>query len=59
MRVITFKVEEEMLEKIDSIAKLKGVTRSEIIRKALELYVHLEEKKMLGQKEPKRVRLTS
>lgn len=57
MKVVTFKVEEELLERLDSYARLKGVTRSEIIRKAIELYLRLEEKKLVPQ--PKIVKLTS
>ena len=57
MRVITFKIEEDMLEKLDSFAKLKGVTRSEVIRKAIELYLRLEDYKV--QPQPKIVRLLS
>ena len=57
MKVVTFKVEEELLERLDSYARLKGVTRSEIIRKAIELYLHLEEKKRVPR--PKIVKLRS
>ena len=41
MRVVTFKVDEQLLSKLDSLARLKGVPRSEIIRQALELYLKL------------------
>ncbi|ALL00126.1 hypothetical protein Pyrde_0076 [Pyrodictium delaneyi] len=57
MRVVTFKVDEDFLEKLDSFARLKGVTRSEVIRKALELYLRLEDWKV--RPEPKIVRLLS
>ena len=57
MRVVTFKVEEDLLEKVDSYARLKGVTRSEVIRKALDLYLRLEEYKV--QPRYKIVRLLS
>lgn len=57
MRVITFKADEELLERLDVYARLKGVTRSEIIRKAIELYLKLEDHKV--QPQPKIVRLTS
>ena len=57
MRVVTFKVEEDLLEKVNGLAKLKGVTRSEVIRKALELYLRLEEYKV--QPRYKIVRLMS
>ena len=55
MRVVTFKIEEDLLEKVDGLARLKGVTRSEVIRKALELYLRLEDYRV--QPQPKYVRL--
>lgn len=57
MRVVTFKMEEYMIEKLDSLAKLKGVTRSELIRKAIELYIKLEDYR--EEKPYKYVRLLS
>ena len=57
MKVVTFKADEWLLERLDSLARLKGVTRSEIIRKAIELYLRLEEKKLMPQ--PKIVKLRS
>lgn len=57
MRVITFKADEDLLEKLDSLARLKNVSRSEIIRKALELYLRLEEYRV--EPKPKIVRLYS
>ena len=57
MRVVTFKVDEELLERLDSFARLKGVPRSEVIRKAIELYLRLEERKQAIQ--PRIVRLYS
>jgi len=36
MRVVTFKVDEELLEKLDYYARQRGKTRSEVIREALE-----------------------
>ena len=57
MKVVTFKVEESLLERLDSYARLKGVTRSEIIRKAIELYLRIKEKEIISQ--PKIVKLTS
>ena len=57
MRVITFKIDNDLLYRLDSYARLKGVTRSEVIRKAIELYLKLEEYRV--QPEPKVVRLNS
>lgn len=39
MRVITFKVDESLLEELDRFAKIFGVSRSEIIRNALSNYL--------------------
>lgn len=60
MRVVTFKVDEKLLERLDSFAKLEGVSRSEVIREAIKLYLYLYEKyeKKVSPK-PKIVRLTS
>jgi len=57
MRVITFKIEEDLLEKLDSFARLKGITRREVIRKAIEMYLKLEDYRI--QPQPKYVRLLS
>lgn len=57
MRVITFKADEELLERLDSYARIRGVTRSEVIRKAIELYLKLEDYKV--QPQPKVIRLES
>ena len=39
MRVITFKIDDDLLEMIDKIAHIHKKTRSTIIREALEDYV--------------------
>ncbi len=57
MRVVTFKVDEDLLERLDSFARLKGVPRSEVIRRAIELYLRLEDRKQTIQ--PKVVKLYS
>ena len=57
MRVVTFEVGEELLERLDYFASLRGTTRSEVIGRAIELYLKLEEYKVRPQ--PKIVRLTS
>ncbi len=57
MRVVTFKADEELLERLETFARLKGVTRSEVIRKAIELYLKLEDYKV--QPQPKVIKLTS
>ena len=42
MRVITFKVEEDLLEQLDSYAIRHNLNRSEAIRKAIEELVKKE-----------------
>jgi len=39
MRIITFKLDDELLEKIDVYAQKVGVNRSEFIRKAILSYI--------------------
>lgn len=39
LRLVTFKVEEELLEKLDKIAIQMGVSRSTVIRWAIEYYL--------------------
>ena len=55
MRVVTFKVDEELLERLDTYARLKRLPRSEVIRRALEEYLkrHHEDIKV----EPKIIRI--
>ncbi|WFO75396.1 CopG family transcriptional regulator [Desulfurococcaceae archaeon MEX13E-LK6-19] len=38
-RVITFKADDELIEKIDKLAKMLGESRSNIIRKAVLRYI--------------------
>ena len=39
VKVVTFKVRREVFEELDRVARERCVTRSEIIREALELYL--------------------
>ncbi len=39
-RVITFKADPELIEKLDRLAKLRGKTRSELIREAIQALVN-------------------
>ncbi len=57
MKVVTFKIDDDLLEKLDSYARLKGVTRSEVIRKAIELYLKIEDYEI--KPKPRIVRLLS
>lgn len=44
MKIITFKIDEELLEKIDVVAQETNTTRSEVIRKAIIMYLSKVEK---------------
>jgi len=39
VRVVSFKAEEELLEALEALARQKGVAKSELIRRALRLYL--------------------
>ena len=39
MKIVTFKVDEALLRKIDEIARMEGVSRSEVIREAISVYI--------------------
>ena len=54
---VTFKIPEELLEKLEDYARRIGISRSEAIRRAIELYLKLEDSK--HQPQPRIVRLTS
>ena len=57
LRVVTFKLEERKLEILDMIAYVEGTTRSDIIRKALDMYIEWWRKRNTPRY--KVVRLTS
>jgi len=57
MKVVTFKIDLDLLERLDDMARLKGVSRSELIRRAIALYLSIEEKRRTIQ--PRYVRLYS
>ena len=56
-RVVTFKVSEEFLERLDRFARMKNMSRSEVIRNAIEIYLMLEDHKHYPQ--PRIVKLQS
>ena len=39
MRVVSFKVDEDLLEMLEEIAKRKGMSKSELIRTAIRSYL--------------------
>ena len=44
MEVITFKADEDLVEKLDALADEQQATRSELIRHAIEQYVESEDR---------------
>jgi len=55
MRVVTFKVDEDLLEKLDTYAKLRKKTRSEVIREAIVRLLKEEEPRLAPK--PKVIRI--
>ena len=54
MRIITFKLDPVLLEKLDAQAWREGCTRSEVIRRAILCYLA---EKQLEQRPPARIRV--
>jgi len=50
VKVVTFKIEEELLDKIDQFALEKNMTRSEVIRRALKTYLERETRKIVTRR---------
>jgi len=50
VKVVTFKIEEDLLEKIDQFALDKNMTRSEVIRRALKTYLERETRKIVTRR---------
>lgn len=40
--IVTFKMKEDDLERLDSVARLLNKTRSEVVREAIEMLLRLE-----------------
>lgn len=49
MRVITLKVDDELLEKLELYVQKENTTRSEFIRKAIVEYIVKLERRKLGE----------
>ncbi|MCE4611677.1 MAG: DUF6290 family protein [Desulfurococcales archaeon] len=39
MRVVSFKITDDLLEMLEEYARKKGMSKSEVIRRALEAYI--------------------
>ena len=50
MKVVTFKLEEELLRRIDQYATAKNMVRSEVIRRALKSYLEREARKIITRR---------
>ncbi len=55
MRTVTFKIYEDLLEKLDTYARLKGLPRSEVIRRAIIEY--LERRSIEVEVKPKIIKI--
>lgn len=42
MRVVSFKVDEDLLELVEEFARRRRITRSELIRRALRDYISMQ-----------------
>ncbi len=55
MRVVSFKVEEDLLDLMERVARRKGITKSELIRLAVKkyLYDNEEERRVIATRKIK------
>ena len=53
MRVVTFKIDDDLLEAVDGLASFLGETRSEVIRRALQRYVYSMWREIQGKPQPR------
>lgn len=49
MRVVTFKIDEELLQKLDSYAINRRLSRSDVIREAIEQFLKAVEEEKLAE----------
>jgi metal-responsive CopG/Arc/MetJ family transcriptional regulator len=45
VKVVSFKIEEDLLAQLEEFSKKRGVSKSEVIRRALRYYIMEEERK--------------
>ena len=48
MRVVTFKIDEKLLERLDMYAVNNRLSRSDVIREAIEFYLNFKEQEKLA-----------
>lgn len=58
-RVVTFKIDDELLSEVDSLAKSLNKTRSDVIREAVRLYIKLRNADTYIREPIKYIRLES
>jgi len=58
-RVVTFKIDDDLLGEVDSLAKSLNKTRSEIVREAVRLYIKLRKADISIREPIKYIRLES
>jgi len=49
MRIVTFKIDESLLEKLDKLCLKHNMARSEVIRRAIELFIDISETNSLDE----------
>ena len=59
MKVVTFKIDEDTLEELETYARLKGMTRSEAIRQAIKYWLSAMRKDYEKRIEPKIIKILS
>ncbi|GEM_PF-3599486 len=57
LKLVSIKIEDEVVEQLDEVARKKNTSRSQVIREAIELYLELEDSR--HQPQPRIVRLLS
>ncbi len=57
LRVVTFKIDYDLLDRLDTYCRMKGLPRSEVIRRAIEHYLRKEWDEIMPR--PKVVKLYS
>ena len=49
MKVVTFKIDDELLEKLELYAINRKLSRSDVIREAIQRFLREEEEKVVGE----------
>ncbi|MCD6487786.1 MAG: ribbon-helix-helix domain-containing protein [Desulfurococcales archaeon] len=57
MRVVTFKMDDYLLEKLDRIARRTGKSRSELLREGVELVIEKYDRSLFGKSTVEAIRI--